>query len=192
MTRYLEAYPDAEVELTLSDRFVDVVDEGYDAVIRIGPIKDTMLAMWELARYTLVACASPAYLAANGVPGAPEDLIKHQCLVFVNSSGRPYAEWRFTKARRAHNVQVRSRFQINDGRALLVAALEGHGVILQPEVVVRGDLDAGRLVRVLPGYTSTPQPMHLLFSARRPQTPKLRSFIDCVVNAFGRTSRSDG
>ena len=189
MTRYLEAYPDVEVELTLSDRFVDVVDEGYDAVIRIGPIKDTTLAMRELASYTLIACASPAYLAANGAPNTPEDLAGHQCLVFVSWSGLPYAEWRFVKARRAFTVQVRSRFQINDGRALLVAALEGHGIILQSEAVVHGDLDAGRLVQVLPGYASPSQPMHLLFSARRPQTPKLRYFIDCVVNAFGPASR---
>ena len=185
VTRYLEAYPDVEVELTLSDHFVDVVDEGYDAVIRIGPIKDTTLAMRELDTYRLIACASPAYLAANGAPNTPEDLVGHQCLVFVSWSGLPYAEWRFTKAKRAYTVQVRSRFQINDGRALLAAALDGHGVILQPEVVVRDDLNAGRLVQVLSGYSSLSQPMHLLFSARRPQTPKLRSFIDCVVNAFG-------
>ena len=189
IARYLEAYPDVEVELTLSDRFVDVVDEGYDAVIRIGPIKDTTLAMRELASYTLIACASPAYLAANGAPNTPEDLAGHQCLVFVSWSGLPYAEWRFVKARRAFTVQVRSRFQINDGRALLVAALEGHGIILQSEAVVRGDLDAGRLVQVLPGYASPSQPMHLLFSARRLQTPKLRGFIDCVVDSFGRASR---
>ena len=189
VTRYLKAYPDVEVELTLSDRFVDVVDEGYDAVIRIGPIKDTTLAMRELASYTLIACASPAYLAANGAPNTPGDLAGHQCLVFVSWSGLPYAEWRFVKARRAFTVQVRSRFQINDGRALLVAALEGHGIILQSEAVVRGDLDSGRLVQVLPGYASPSQPMHLLFSARRPQTPNLRCFIDCVVNAFGRASR---
>ena len=186
VARYLKAYPDVEAELTLSDRFVDVVDEGYDAVIRVGPIKDTTLAMRELAPYTLVACASPAYLAANGAPDTPDDLARHQCLVFVNWSGLPYAEWRFTKATRVHAVQARSRFQINDGRALLAAALDGHGIILQPEVVVGADLGAGRLARVLPAYASPSQPMSLLFSARRQQTPKLRSFIDCVVEAFGR------
>ncbi len=191
VTRYLKAYPDVEVELTLTDRFVDVVDEGYDAVIRVGPIKDSALAMRQLATYPLVACASPAYLAANGAPNSPEELAEHQCLGFVNWSGLPYAEWRFTKTGRVHAVRVRSRFQINDGRALLAAALDGHGVILQPEAVVRGDIDAGRLVQVLPAYAAPSQPMYLLFSARRTQTPKLRSFIDCVVDAFGRASGNE-
>lgn len=191
VTRYLQAHPDVEVELTLSDRYVDVVDEGYDAVIRVGPLKDTALAMRELATYPLVACASPAYLAASGAPDAPEELANHCCLTFVNWSGLPYAEWRFTKAGRVHAVQVRSRLQINDGRALLAAALDGHGIILQPEVVVRDDLDTGRLVRVMPAYAAPSYSMHLLFSARRSQTPKLRSFIDCVVDAFGRANQSE-
>ena len=186
ITRYLQAYPNVEVELTLTDRYVDVVDEGYDAVIRLGPLKDTALAARELAVNQQIACASPAYLAAHGAPISPEDLVAHECLGFVNWSGLPYSEWRFTKAGRVHAVQVRSRFQVNDGRALLAAALDGHGIILQPEVVVREDLDAGRLVQVLPAYAAPSRPMYLLFSARRPQTPKLRTFIDCVVDALGR------
>ena len=147
--------------------------------------------MRELATYPLIACASPAYLAASGAPDAPEELANHQCLTFVNWSGLPYAEWQFTKAGRVHAVQVRGRLQINDGRALLAAALDGHGIILQPEAAMRNDLDAGRLVQVLPAYAAPSQPMYLLFSARRLQTPKLRSFIDCVVNAFGRASQNE-
>ena len=190
VTQYLQSYPDVDVELTLTDRYVDVVEEGYDAAIRIGRLKDTALAMRELATYPLIACASPAYLAANGTLNSPEDLGEHQCLAFVNWSGQPYAEWRFTRAGRVHAVQVRSRLQINDGRALLAAALDGHGIILQPEVVAREHIDAGRLVQVLPSYAAPSQPMHLLFSARRTQTLKLRCFIDCVVDAFGRVNRN--
>ncbi len=190
--RYLEDYPDVEVELTLADRYVDVVDEGYDAVIRIGPIGDTSLAMRPLMAYPLVACASPSYLATHGAPDVPEDLGDHRCLAFVNWSGLPYAEWRFTRDGRVHAVRVRSRLQVNDGRTLLAAARDGHGVILQPELVAREDLDAGRLVRILPDYTAPSQPMSLLFSARRTQTPKLRSFIDCVAAAFGASSPHRG
>ncbi len=186
VTRYLEAYPSVDVELTLTDRFVDVVDEGYDAVFRLGPIKDTMLAARRLADHILVACASPSYLDAHGAPASPGDLESHECLAFVNWSGLPYAEWRFTKAGRLHAVQVHSRFQVNDGRALLAAALGGHGIILQPEAVVRDDIAGGRLVQVLPGYTAPSRPLYLLFSGRLTQTPKLRAFIDCVVDAFGR------
>ncbi len=91
--RYLEDDPDVEVELTLADRHVDVVDEGYDAVIRIGPIGDTSLAMRPLMADPLVACASPSYLATYGAPDVREDLGDHRCLAFVNWSGLPYAEW---------------------------------------------------------------------------------------------------
>ena len=188
VTRYLAAYPDVAVELNLTDRFVDVVNEGYDAVVRLGPIKDTALAARELQPHRQVACAAPSYLAARGTPASPEELVEHDCLGYVNWSGLPYAEWRFTKAGHVYAVQVRSRFQVNDGRVLLAAALEGHGIILQPDAILREALDVGRLVPVLVDYTAPSRPMVLLFSARRPQPRTLRSFIDCVVEAFGRRS----
>lgn len=191
VTRYLAAYPDVEVEVNLTDRYVDVVDEGYDAVIRLGPIKDTALAARELQAHRQVACAAPAYLAARGTPVSPDDLVGHDCLGYVNWSGLPYAEWRFSKAGHVHAVQVRSRFQVNDGRVLLAAALEGRGIVLQPDAILREALDAGRLVPVLAEYTAPSRPMVLLFSARRPQPKTLRSFIDCVVDAFGLRSFPD-
>ncbi len=191
VTRYLAAYPDVEVEMNLTDRYVDVVDEGYDAVIRLGPIKDTALAARELQAHRQVACAAPAYLAARGMPASPEDLVGHDCLGYVNWSGLPYAEWRFSKAGHVHAVQVRSRFQVNDGRVLLAAALAGHGILLQPDALLRDALDAGRLVPVLADYTAPSRPMVVLFSARRPLPRTLRSFIDYVVDAFGRRSSGD-
>lgn len=182
--RYLRGQPDVAVELTLTDRFVDVVDEGYDAVLRLGPIEPTGLAARELARHGQVLCASPAYLAAHGAPATPADLADHACLAYLNWSGRPYAEWRFAGDGRVHAVEVRSRFQVNDGRVLLSAALDGHGIVLQPEAVLREALDAGRLVRLLPDYEPPSRPLYLLFVARRPQPPKLRTFIDAVVAEF--------
>ena len=185
VTRYLAAFPDVAVEVNLTDRYVDVVDEGYDAVIRLGPIKDTALAARELQSHRQVACASPAYLAARGTPTVPDDLVGHDCLGYVNWSGLPYAEWRFSKAGHVHAVEVRSRFQVNDGRVLVAAALEGHGIILQPDAILRDALDAGRLVPILADYTAPSRPMVILFAARRPQPQTLRSFIDWVVEAFG-------
>jgi len=184
--RFLEAHPGIELELTLTDRYVDVVDEGYDAVLRLGPIGDTGLAARELVGHAQIACASPAYLAAHGTPGTPEELGSHACLGFVNWSGRPYEEWRFTRDGQLHAVRIRSRFQVNDGRVLLAAALRGHGVVLQPEPLLREALDTGGLVPILTDYAPPSRPMYLMFVARRPQLPKLRAFIDLVVGAFGR------
>ncbi len=185
--QFLDAHPGIEVELTLTDRFVDIVDEGYDAVVRLGPIGDTSLAARELAGHAQIACASPAYLAKHGTPATPDALSDHACLGFVNWSGRPYAEWRFTRRGEVHALQIRSRFQVNDGRVLLAAALAGHGIILQPEALVRDVLEAGTLVSILTDYTPPSRPMYLMFAARQPQLPKLRTFIDHIVFAFGRS-----
>ena len=186
VTRFLRAYPEVEIELSLTDRFVDVVDEGYDVVFRLGPLKDSSLIARELAPHRQVACASPAYLAEHSPPVHPRDLLNHACLGYVNWSGLPYADWRFTKGDEVHTVTVRPRFQVNDGRVLRAAALEGAGIILQPDVLVRDDIDAGRLTPVLADYAAPSRPMVLLVPTRSPQTPKLRAFIEHAVGALGR------
>ena len=173
-----------EIELALADRYVDPVDEGFDAVLRLGPIAETSLAARELAMHEQVVCASPAYLAAHGTPAAPEDLAEHACLGFVNASGLPYAMWRFTKDGAEHAVRIRSRFQVNDGRVLAAAAAAGHGIVLQPEPVLRDHIGRGCLVPVLTDYRAPGRQMFLLFSARRPQPPKLRALIDVLIEAF--------
>lgn len=185
VTRYLRLHPGVEVELTLTDRYVDMVDEGFDVAIRLGPPKDSGLAARVLKPDRLVACASPAYLARHGTPQLPDDLTVHECLTFMLSSGSPYSTWEFIENGRTRTVQVHGRFQVNDGRVLLAAALDGYGIILQPEAVVRDDLDAGRLLLVLPSCTTPSRPMHVLFSAKRPRPLRLRRFVDMIVEAFG-------
>lgn len=176
-----------EIELVLNDRYVDLVDEGYDAVVRLGPIADTSLIARELVSHEQVVCASPAYLAAYGTPETPEDLTGHACLGFVNASGLPYAIWRFTKSGEDHTVRIRSRFQVNDGRVLSASAVAGHGIVLQPEAVLRDAIEQEALVPLLTSYRAPSRSMFLLFSAHRPQPPKLRTFIDEVVRAFPTT-----
>lgn len=185
MSTFLVRHPQIELELNLTDRFVDVVDEGYDAVLRLGPLGDSGLASRELVRHKQVLCAAPAYLAARGAPQAPEDLADHACLGFVNWSGLPYAEWRFSKDGEVRTVQVRSRLQVNDGRVLVQAAIEGGGVILQPEAVVADALHTGALRRLLADYAAPSRPMYLLFSSRRPHPAKLRAVVDYLVAELG-------
>lgn len=184
LTGFMASHAGIEIELVLTDRFVDLIDEGFDAVIRLGPIAETSLAARKLAVHDQVVCASPAYLAAHGAPATPADLAAHTCLGFVNASGLLYATWRFSKEGADHSVRISSRFQVNDGRVLAAAAAAGHGVILQPEAVVRDHIDAGALVPILVDYTPPSRPMFLMFMAQRPQPPKLRALIDAVVTAF--------
>ena len=185
LTAFMERYPGVEIELVLTDRYVDLIDEGFDAVLRLGPIPDTSLAARDLAAHDQVACASPAYLARKGAPRTPADLGGHDCLGFVNASGLPYSEWRFTaRDGTAHPVRIRSRFRTNDGRVLAAAAVAGGGIVLQPDAVLREHLDAGRLVPVLTDYVAPSRPMVLMFSGQRSQPPKLRALIDTIVAAF--------
>ena len=185
ITRYLEAHPDVRVELTLTDRFVDLIDEAYEAAIRLGTLSDSTLIARPLMPYRLVACASPAYLAKRGEPATPGALAAHECLAFAFTSMPAATEWRFIDdAGREHVVPVAGRFEANDVKALVAAALNGAGIMLAPEVAVRDDLAAGRLVRLLNGYEAHPRPMHVVFPASR-VTPKLRTFIDQVVAEFG-------
>jgi len=184
VARYLRANPEVSIEVTLSDRIVDLVEEGYEAVIRVALLPDSSLVARRLRPYRLVVCAAPAYLAERGVPARPEDLENHECIGFAHWA--PRGEWEFRDAEGATSrVQVGGRVSINSGQALRRAALEGLGIILQPEGLLRDDLAAGRLVRVLPGYTPPSRPMHILFAPDRRPTPKLRSFIDAVVEEFG-------
>lgn len=184
VTRYLDAYPGVEVGLTLTDRYVDMAHEGFDAAIRTGSLKDSGMTARRLRSDRLIACASPAYVARRGAPASPEDLASHDCLTFMLTSGTPFVVWDFSSAGQTHSVRVRSRFQVNDGRVLASAALDGFGIILQPEAVVEDDLNAGRLVRILPKHTTPSRPMHVVFSAKRPTPLKIRYFVDMVVQLF--------
>lgn len=185
LARYMKQYPEVDIDLTLSDRIVDLVDEGFDAVVRIAPLPDSRLIARSLAPYRLVACASPVYLEEHGRPVRPADLVEHECLGFAYWARGPMPEWEFTDAQGLHAVRVTSRFSINNGQALRSAALAGLGIIQQPREMLDEDLAGGRLVQVLPDYESPSRPMHILFSPDRKSTPKLRSFIDFVVTTFG-------
>jgi DNA-binding transcriptional LysR family regulator len=171
--RYLQAYPDVEVDLVLNDRFVDLVEEEYEAVFRIGPLADSSFMARQLAPFRLVACAAPAYLHEKGTPATPADLDWHACLAFASAPGAAPSDWRFTRAGKDYKIDVRHRLRLNDAKAILVAALEGIGIAFISEDLARDDLRAGRL----------------LYHPDRRQTPKLKSFIAAVVAELGWPER---
>jgi len=185
LTRYMRLHPEVTVDLNLCDRVVDLIEEGYDAAIRIAPLHDSTLIARALRPFRLIACASPAYLAERGVPQVPDDLIRHECLGFTYSARPPLFLWEFTGRDGVRKVQVGGRFLANSGASLRAAALEGFGIILQAEDMLLDDLAAGRLVRILPDHSGPSLPKYLVFPPSQRPTPKLRSFIDFVVKEFG-------
>jgi DNA-binding transcriptional LysR family regulator len=180
---YLRRNPLVEVELTLNDRAVDLVEEGYEAAIRIGPLADSSLIAKVLKPYNMWLCASPAYLSEAGAPQTAKDLANHSCLGFAYWQNKH--EWRLRKSARTEIVKVKGRFTVNNGQALRTAAIEGLGIVMQPEVLLGDDVVAGRLVRLLPDYELPSRPMHIVYLADKRPTPKLRSFIDFVGKSFG-------
>ena len=185
ITGFLRDNPDVEIDLHLTDRFVDLVEEGYEAAFRIGPLATTGLTARPLAPYRLVACAAPAYLAARGVPLLPSDLEHHECLGYAFWSRPAEREWVFYQGTTVHKVQVASRLQVNESRALMMAALDGFGIVLGPEDFLRTALAKGELVRVLPGFEAPSRSMHLVYTANRQRTAKLRRFVETVLGRFG-------
>ena len=185
ITHYLAQFPETQVELTLSDRMVDPVEEGYEVILRIGELSDSQMRAYPLRPYRLIACASPGYLVQIGVPETPSELAAHSCLVYGIWSPQSPCRWHFHKDGKMQEIQPKGRLRSNDWRALLHAAVSGYGVTLGPEDVLSEEIRAGRLVQVLPDYEGPSRPMHLLTPAGLRQTVKIRSFIQAVQKAFG-------
>lgn len=190
VTRYLDRYADMQIDLTLNDRFVDPLEEGFEVMIRIGEIEDGSLIAYPLAPYRLIACASPAYLARRGTPATPAELERHDCLTYGYWSPSVPCRWLFSRDGRVEEVKANGRFRSNDWKALLHAAVEGFGVTLGPESVLQAEIAAGRLARVLPDYEGPARPMHVLRPAGRRPTIKVRSFIDALVDEFGPAAKA--
>ncbi|TCF99610.1 LysR family transcriptional regulator [Paraburkholderia strydomiana] len=183
MTDYLSEWPEVTLELDLSNRMTDLVEEGFDAAVRIGQLQDSSFVARPLKPYRMRACASPAYLARAGIPRTPADLADHECLGFLHW-GREGA-WRLGGESAAENALRAGRFRANNGQALKVAALRGFGLVLQPEALLAREIASGELVSVLEEHLPEGAPVHLVYPRDRRATPKLTSFIDFVIERFG-------
>jgi DNA-binding transcriptional LysR family regulator len=169
---YLLRFPDVNVDLELSDRYVDVIDEGFDVAIRIGELKDSSLVAKKISMFEVAVCASPDYIAKAGMPKKPEHLADHQCLGFTN--WHTQGGWKVILAQKAARVP---RFESNNGQCLRTAAVRGLGIIMMPKALLRPDIKAGRLIEVLRNHVPPPRPIHALYPKERQRAPKLTSFV---------------
>lgn len=179
---YLKRYPEVNIELSLSDRYVDIVDEGFDVAIRIGELKDSSLVARKLSMFEIAICASPEYLAQAGTPATPEDLVHHQCLGFTNWHSQ--GGWRRMEKQSGVRIDTTPRFESDNGQALLTAAVKGIGIIMMPRELLRTDIEAGRLVELLKEYAPPPRPIHAVYPKSRQSVPKLTSFMDYLIQTL--------
>jgi len=181
---YMARYPDVSVEVFLSDRHVNLIDEGFDLAIRIGEPADSNLITRLLASAHLVLCASPSYLERSGQPEKPTDLSRHACLVYADL--RSPRTWRFTAPDgRVETVQITGPFSSNNPQLLLSLAVAGHGLIFWPSFAVGADILAGRLVPLLTNWRSRELAIRALYPHRALLSAKVRTFVDFLVERLG-------
>jgi DNA-binding transcriptional LysR family regulator len=180
ITEFLAAYPDVKVDLSMGERTIDLIEEGFDVAIRLTPPPDSSLIVRSLATWRHVLCCSQAYIEKLGRPEQLSELAERNCLRHVNY---PYDEWRFVDRKGAPaSVRVSGRLISNGGETLRRAALEGVGIVLAPGFLLHDDLESGRLVRLLPEYRPVEFSMNAVYPHRHHLSAKVRTFIDRLAH----------
>ncbi|WP_426130428.1 LysR family transcriptional regulator [Pararhizobium sp. PWRC1-1] len=182
LRRYRKLAPDVALDITLTDRNVDIVDEGFDIAIRIGELRDSRLIARQLAPYKMMISASPDYLSRQGIPSHPSSLANHDAIAFSPAAGSP---WRLERHSEIVQVVPRVSLTVNSGQAVRMAARAGLGVIMQPAILVRSDIQTGLLVPLFSDWHLRERPMSLVYHRDRRMTPSLRSAITFFVSEFG-------
>ena len=183
ITDYQCGQPEVSVDLTLDDRVVDIVSEGYDIAIRIGRMPESSLVARKLAPARMVVCGAPDYLATQGAPDTPQDLEDHACLRYTLSANPD--RWRFMHGDEVQEVRVGGRFSANNGDVIRSAALAGRGLALQPTFIVGEDIRDGRLQRVLEDWDVETMGVYAVYAHRKYLSGKVRTFVDFLSGYFG-------
>lgn len=181
---FLQRYPDLAVDITLSPEHVNLVDEGLDLAIRIGVLEDSPLVVRRLAPSRLALCAAPAYLKAHGVPRAPNDLAKHNCLC---TAALPWGdEWRLAGKGGEVRIAVGGSFRSNSAEMLHAAVLDGIGIAVLPIWAAGEALRSGTLRRVLKAWELPASTIYAVYPGNRLMSMKVRAFVDHLARRFGR------
>lgn len=173
---FLERHPAIELELGSSDRAVDLVLEGVDCALRVGPLASSSLVARPLGHFTLINCASPAYLARHGTPRTPADLPQHMAVNYASPTSGRAAPWEWQRDGETASLRMRSQVAANNAETYIACALAGLGLIQIPAYDVREHLAAGELVEVLPDARAEPLPVQLVYPHRRNLSRRVQAF----------------
>ncbi len=177
-------HPRLEIQVELSDRFVNLIEEGFDAALRIRTsLPDSSLIARRLCKITRSVCAAPSYLKRMGTPKVPDDLKNHACLIYTLSTA-PF-DWRFVVGGKTVTVRVNGSIQSNNGQFLISFLRAGMGVAFLPDFTVGEDIRSGRLKRILEHYPVEPHDLYVVFPANRHQSPKLSAFMATAAEHLG-------
>ncbi|CAJ9925830.1 LysR family transcriptional regulator [Burkholderia pseudomallei] len=178
LPEFLERYPQISVELGITDRAVNLIEERVDCVLRVGTLSDSGLVARAIGDLPLINVASPAYLARHGVPRTPADLERHRLLNYASPSNGRVAPWEWVEGDEVKRVALRARVTVNSAEAYIACCLAGLGLIQIPAYDVNAHLRAGELVEVLPDHRAAPMPMTLLYPHRQHLSRRFQVFAE--------------
>jgi len=183
IAEFIMRFPAMQFDVELSDRAVDLVDEGFDVALRIGAIGSQNVVGRKIGATCLVCCAAPSYLARHGEPDTPEKLATHACLTYEYSAlGKV---WPFRdRDGRERNVRVAGPVHANNGRFLEALAVEGTGVVYEPDFIVGPDVLAGKLMPILRDFQPPPASIYVVYPSRRHLSAKVRAFTEFLAARF--------
>jgi DNA-binding transcriptional LysR family regulator len=187
MASFIARYPSVRFDVSVSDRMVDLVEEGFDLAIRVGHVGSDQLVARRLGTMRLQCCAAPAYLKTHGIPRNPADLANHAVLIYANVPN-PSVLRLTDKSGRHHDVKVTGPLHSNDGSLIIAAAIAGMGVIFEPDFAVKPAIEAGLLTRVLPQFDQAVHDIWAVYPSRRQLSAKVRLFIDHITQQFATSS----
>ncbi|MDB5764620.1 MAG: transcriptional regulator, LysR family [Herminiimonas sp.] len=184
LPRFMARYPELAIDLVCNDRYVDLIDEGFDVALRLArELPDSTLMAKKLAGSAMLLVASPSYLQQHGAPATPQDLARHNCLAYTLVP-KPN-EWVFTRPDGVReSVTVRGTFKANTGIALRTAALAGVGIAATASFIVHDDIERGELLRVLPDHVIGVRELFAVYPHNRHLSPKVRAFIDFATEIY--------
>ena len=188
VSAFARRHPEVEVQLQLTDRAINLVEDAYDLGIRFGELPDTRLGARKILSNQRYLCASPAYLRRNGTPRTPQELAQHRCILH-RQNDEAYGTWKLQKGRKHETVKVHGSLSSNDGDVVLGWALDGHGILLRSEWDAAKYLDSGRLQVVLPDYSLPAADLYAYYPSRRQQPARVRAFIDFLAQSIPTTLR---
>lgn len=175
---FLQAHPQIDVELGMTDRSIDLVEDGVDCALRVGPLQDSRLVARGIGQLPLINVASPAYVERHGMPTHPSQLGMHWGVLYASPGNGRVEAWEWRENGILRSQPLAGRVTVNSAEAYIACCIAGLGMIQIPAYDVRAELAAGSLLEVMPGHRADPMPMHLLFPHRRHPSQRLRVFVD--------------
>lgn len=181
--RFLKQWPELRADIVFTDRFIDLIEEGFDIAIRVGePREDSRILTRTIATQCMTTCASPDYLAQRGTPLTPDDLHQHDTIFFRNAEKRRI--WRYTTASGVFLYDGESRMDIDSSEAVLSSVISGFGVAQLPDYLAYQAINSGLIVPILTAFRTEPEPIRIMYPSKKYLSPRIRGFVDLLTGEW--------